>query len=335
MTKFWNVLYSSLGYNQPLAIFIAILVVFVLIAIIPFLVNLIFAFTKEKLNSKGTVLLYAFMCGFFLTMATFGFLKESLEISSINTSAILNSDFKIYGWNILVVVGGLIIGIGFAALVRQLVRKSINSKIATDKSARLFLHSHDIGHDHGDMDHHEHEIAPSHDIQISSNAQSKPAYKLVAILLLLLHRIPEGFLIGFIISGIESKGITSTSVAFLISLILHLIPEQVLFYYRQREMGWSRAKALFISTLCLFLFLPAMLLGGYLGKHIYSIWQLRAMVQSFIAGIFIFISILEFLPEFYHAHHDKKLFFWTIFVFMVGIIFCAFVLAFHKHGQGI
>lgn len=103
-------------------------------------------------------------------------MKESLEISSINASAILNSDFKIYGWNILVVVGGLIIGIGFAALVRQLVRKSINSKIATDKSARLFLHSHDIGHDHSDMDHHEHEIAPSHDIQISSNAQSKPAY---------------------------------------------------------------------------------------------------------------------------------------------------------------
>nr|WP_307921810.1 hypothetical protein [Mycoplasmopsis bovis] len=70
-------------------------------------------------------------------------------------------------------------------------------------------------------------------------------------MLLLLHRIPEGFLIGFIISGIENKGITSTSVAFLISLILHLIPEQVLFYYRQREIGWSRAKALFISTLCL------------------------------------------------------------------------------------
>nr|WP_307927189.1 hypothetical protein [Mycoplasmopsis bovis] len=73
------------------------------------------------------------------------------------------------------------------------------------------------------------EIAPSHDIKVATNAQSKPTYKLVAILLLLLHRIPEGFLIGFIISGIENKGITSTSVAFLISLILHLIPEQVLF----------------------------------------------------------------------------------------------------------
>nr|WP_307924066.1 hypothetical protein [Mycoplasmopsis bovis] len=72
-------------------------------------------------------------------MATFGFLKESLEISSINTSAILNNDLKIYGWNILVVVGGLIIGIGFAALVRQLVRKSINSKIATDRFCQIIF----------------------------------------------------------------------------------------------------------------------------------------------------------------------------------------------------
>nr|WP_307923703.1 ZIP family metal transporter [Mycoplasmopsis bovis] len=336
MTKYWNALYSSLGYNQPLAIFIAIIIVFILIALIPFLVNLIFAYTKEKLNSKGTVLLYAFMCGFFLTMATFGFLKESLEISSINTSAILNNDLKIYGWNILVVVGGLIIGIGFAALVRQLVRKSINSKIATDRICQIiFTLTWYWSWSHRSRITTINEIAPSHDIKVATNAQSKPTYKLVAILLLLLHRIPEGFLIGFIISGIENKGITSTSVAFLISLILHLIPEQVLFYYRQREIGWSRAKALFISTLCLLLFLPAMLLGGYLGKYIYNIWQLRALVQSFIAGIFIFISILEFLPEFYHAHHDKKLFFWTIFVFMIGIIFCAFVLSFHKHGQGI
>lgn len=51
-------------------------------------------------------------------MVIFGFLKELFEISLINISAILNSDFKIYGWNILVVVGGLIIGIGFVALVR-------------------------------------------------------------------------------------------------------------------------------------------------------------------------------------------------------------------------
>lgn len=79
---------------------------------------MIFVFIKEKLNSKGIVFLYVFMCGFFFIMVIFGFLKELFEISLINISVILNSDFKIYGWNILVVVGGLIIGIGFVVLVR-------------------------------------------------------------------------------------------------------------------------------------------------------------------------------------------------------------------------
>ncbi|WP_029513396.1 ZIP family metal transporter [Mycoplasmopsis primatum] len=335
MNQFWNSLYSSLGYNSQLTAFVIILIVLSIIVIVPFLVNLVFAFTKEKLNKKGTVLLYAFMCGFFITMALFGFLKESLEISSVNNNAIYNENIKIYGWNILVVVGGLALGLCFAWLVRFLIRLSISNKISKDKTARLFLHSHDIAHDHHNDQEHEHQIAPNHDIQNAHVTENKPGYKIVAILLLLLHRIPEGFLIGFIISGIENKGITSTSFAFLISLILHLIPEQIIFYYRQREMGWSRAKALTISTLCLLLFLPAMIIGAYSGHHIYGIWQLRAVVQSFIGGVFIFLSILEFLPEFYHAHHDKKLFLWTMILFFLGIVICAFILSFHKHGQGI
>lgn len=50
-------------------------------------------------------------------------------------------------------------------------------------------------------------------------------YKLVVILFLFFYRIFEGFLIGFIISGIESKGIILILVVFLILLIFYLIFE--------------------------------------------------------------------------------------------------------------
>ncbi|MBZ4203378.1 ZIP family metal transporter [Mycoplasma tauri] len=339
--KLWHGVHVSTGRNINLTHFIFILIAILIIVTIPLLFNLIFAFSKEKLSKKGTVYLYAFMSGFFITMALFGFLKESLEISSIyapvNVPKANESKFVIYGWNILIVVGGLILGLFSAWGMRALIKLSVEKKISKDTTAKTFLHVHDFSHEN-EHDHHsnpENHISPSHEVIKQANSENKPQYKFVAIILLLLHRIPEGFLIGFIISGIEKYGITSTSIAFLISLILHLIPEQILFYYRQREIGWSRRKSLVVSSLCLLLFLPSMLIGAYGGSGIHQIWELKGIVQSFMAGIFIFISILEFLPEFYHAHHNKKIAKFAIILFMVGLIFAAFVLSFHQHGQGV
>lgn len=328
----WTPIYE-LTYNQDVTYLIFIIIGFFGLTLIPFLVTVIFALSKEKLSTKSNIYLYSFICGFFLTMATFGFLKESLEISSIYGAN--HNKWITYGWNILVVVGGLSFGLLFAWGIRSLIRYAAKKKISKDKEASVFIHTHDLAHDHGD-DHHDHQIAPTHleEIKTEEKSENHPSYKLVAILLLLVHRIPESFLIGYIISimGQGTHVITTVSIAFWISAVLHLIPEQLVFYYRLREIGKSRAYALWTSSASLLIFIPFMVLGAWVGKYICDVWQLRAIVQSFVGGVFIFTSIVEFLPEFYHAHHDKKVFKWTILLFMLGIIICAFILSFHQHG---
>lgn len=341
MDKFWRVLKNGANLNDNLAIFYLILIAVGILIVFPMIIIIILAFTKEKLKKRSSVLLYAFMCGFFITMATFGFLKESLEISSVESMGFTNNNWIIYGWNILLVTSGLLLGLLFAWGVRSLMVKASKNKIAKDKTARVFLHTHDLTHDHEheEKETTECEVSPDHlkDFKTEEEAdeKGKHIYKTAAIILLMLHRIPEGFFIGYIISVIAAKElITSVSVAFLISSVFHLIPEQIIFYYRQREMNWSRKKSLWITFSSLLLFLPPMLVGAYSGKYIYDLWQVRAVVQSFIGGIFLFTSVIEFLPEFYHAHHDKKLFKSTLFLFMTGIVICVIILSFHVHGAG-
>lgn len=339
MAKLWNNIYD-LTFNANVTYLIFILIGFVVLTFLPFLVTLIFAFSKGKLSKTSYVYLYSFICGFFITMATFGFLKEALEISSVHSVNYANGNKWItYAWNIFIVVSGLTLGLLFAWGIRSLIRHSAKRKIFKDKTASVFVHTHDLSHDHHD-EHHHSEIAPSHleHIHNDEHDESNPIYKMVAILLLLVHRIPESFLIGYIISTIganTSHVITSVAIAFIISAVLHLIPEQLVFYYRLREMGKSRSKSLIFSSASLLIFLPFMFLGTYTGVYIYEFWQLRGIIQSFVGGIFIFTSIVEFLPEFYHAHHDKKVFKWTIVLFFIGIIICAFILSFHQHGIGV
>ncbi|WP_338822533.1 ZIP family metal transporter [Mycoplasmopsis felifaucium] len=337
MSKIWENIHLSTGANTNLTYFIFILIAFGLLTLIPFLVTVIFAFSKAKLSQKSNIYLYSFICGFFITMATFGFLREALEISSVNKNNI--NKWITYGWNICIVVSGLVLGLLFAWGIRSLIHYGAKKKLAKDKTASVFIHSHDLGHNLDGKHDHDHGIAPTHleNIKNDKKDEQHPAYKLVAILLLLIHRIPESFLIGYIISIIgtsEGAVITSVSIAFIVSAILHLIPEQLVFYYRLREMGKSRAMAITLSSASLLIFLPFMFLGTYAGQFM-NFPVLKGIIQSFVAGVFIFTSIVEFLPEFYHAHHDRKVFKLTMFLFMLGIVVCAFILSFHQHGAGI
>ncbi|MGV2393620.1 UNVERIFIED_CONTAM: hypothetical protein O8I53_12140 [Campylobacter lari] len=191
------------GNNNDLVYLILILIVTASIVILPIIVTIIFAFSKEKLSQKSSVLLYAFVCGFFITMALFGFLRESLETSSLYVAKSNKiTPLAGLGYNVLIVCGGLLSGLGFAYLVRYLVRLATLKKISKDQEAAVFLHSHDLAHD-DDHAHIHHEIAPDH-LEFKEKQtpnESHPSYKLVAILLLLIHRIPEGFLIGHFIES--------------------------------------------------------------------------------------------------------------------------------------
>ncbi|VEU75565.1 ZIP Zinc transporter [Mycoplasmopsis maculosa] len=332
MQQIADYLLTKIPDNNNLVYFILVLIVTAGLITLPLIVTLIFAFTKEKLSQKSSVLLYAFICGFFITMALFGFLKESLEVTSLGAGKALYSKGQIYGFNILIVGSGLIGGLLFSYTVRTLIRLASKRNIAKDHEAAVFLHTHDIAHDHSEHNHNK--IAPDELDFHKKESESNPSYKLVAILLLLIHRIPEGLLIGYYISNWVSgtqNNFNSLELVFFLSAILHLIPEQILFYYRQREMGWSRAKSIAVSTACLLLFLPAIYIGVYIGGSLNNAWWFNGLIYAFMGGTFLFTSIVEFFPEFYHSHHNKKLFRWTLILFMIGIIIAAIILSIHSH----
>ncbi|UUD35281.1 ZIP family metal transporter [Mycoplasmopsis caviae] len=322
----------SIGTREIAAKFYLILIAFAIIFLVPILVSLIVPLFKKKLSKNGSTLLYAFVTGFFLTMALFGFLKEALEISSTYAPSSLSANATLsqirwatYGWNILLIVSGLIGGLIFAFSIKYLV-KSVSKKHLAKSKASVFVHSHE--HVQGDNEQH------SHMDNLNTSTKADNRLKIVALLLLLTHRIPEGFLIGYSLNNLYvDKEIGTLGFAFFISFIMHLIPEEIVFYYRQREMGVSRWKAISTSIGCLFLFLPMMLLGIFLGKYIQNIWQLRAFLQATIAGIFFFTATMEFLPEFYSTHYDAKMFKKVMITFMAGLVVCALILAIHQHGK--
>ncbi|OAB48994.1 ZIP family metal transporter [Mycoplasmopsis gallinarum] len=337
-------LIQNFGFgNENLAKFTFTLLVSLIILTIPILISLIFPLiTKGRLSKKTTVLIYAFVTGFFICMALFGFARESLETVTtrgFSDKNLINAPkWQLYLVNITIVGGGIALGLSIAYGLRKLgTIISKNKNLINDPEASAFIHSHELSHDN-DHIHYAHGIAPDHSVKrpYKVDNASRAENKVLALLLLLTHRIPAGILIGYSLNAFfvssNSLQFGGLSLAFMISFILHLIPEQIIFYYRQREMGISRLKASLWTIGSLLLFFPLMLIGIYLGKYLNEYWYLNALISAIVAGIFLFTAVVEFLPEFYHSHHDKKIFRIVMLIFMLGIVICAMILSFHEHG---
>ncbi|MFV8477626.1 ZIP family metal transporter [Mycoplasma sp. VS410B] len=379
---------DSVGGNQNLATFIVVLVTLLILLSIPTLLSFIlplFHRLKDRKFKSFTFYLYAFSTGFFIALALFGFLRESIETSSHGAidyypGAPENKNI-VYGLNIATVVTGLIVGLLFSFTLKFVITYRINKALKKDKNMSVFVHEHgdhEHHHDarhvhskknveilqlenknslaifkdktlytgdkyihHHDHDNHYHDHAHPDYIfgQEENLAQAEeaiiyktsPKMKVIALLLLLTHRIPEGILLGYNLSLATEGKLNNLSTAYFISLVLHLFPEESIFYFRLREAGFSKVKSLLLSFLGLSLFLPFMLIGAYAGAKINDLWWLKAGMFAAIAGIFLFTSIVEFIPEFYHNHIEKKKWFFILFSLFVGIIVAVFILSFHSH----
>ncbi|EFF41416.1 ZIP family metal transporter [Mycoplasmopsis alligatoris] len=327
--------------NDNLAKFLLVLVFLLIIITIPVAIAIAFPLLKSKLSAKNKIYLYAFSTGFFTVLALFGFMREALEISSIFSAKTFgaNNTNKIYLVNIGVVAGGALMGLIFAYCVKFFISYKIHKKLLMNKKTSIFVHEHDLGTDsHHTHEHADHIFNRDDSIESAENALTKKTeskLKIIALLLILTHRIPEGFILGYNLNLIFEDKSSGLTIAFIISLILHLIPEEMIFYYRLRDSGFSKWKSLALSILFLLLFFPFMMFGIYFGSSINEHWWIRALMQSSIGGIFIFTSLVEFFPEFYHNNMDKKKWYITIVWLLIGIIFSIFVLSFHTHGQGL
>ncbi|WP_406613428.1 ZIP family metal transporter [Mycoplasma corogypsi] len=344
MFNFWtqlaNNLTNSLNGNVVGAKIALVFIFIAFLLVIPVGISILFPIFKSKLNHRTKVYLYAFSTGFFLILASFGFLREALH----NSEAYAESHPEVNEIliNVLVVFGGLISGLMFSFALKYVITYRINKKLMSSKKLSVFVHDH--SHEHGVAHIHEH---PDHiftqedSLSLAEDALAEKVsgkLKVIALALLLTHRVPEGFLIGYNLSlffenGSGSGAINSLTTAYFISLILHMIPEELVYYYRLREAGYGRWSALLISTLMDFLFLPFMIVGVFVGGAVANhIWA-QGFMMAIIGGIFLFTSLVEFFPEFYHVNMEKKQWFITIISLFVGVAFAAFVLLFHSHGS--
>ncbi|SJZ52119.1 ZIP family metal transporter [Mycoplasmopsis verecunda] len=393
LNNFYEYLANLPGSSASLATFIIILIALLCLLAVPTLLSLIlplFHRLKDKRFKNFTFYLYAFSTGFFIALAMFGFLRESIEQSSHGAAAHFGDRNKsiIYGINIGTVVSGLIFGLLFSFALKFVITYRINKVLKKDRKLSVFVHDHGVEHHSHDHDHsslvvYSHTNKKNDNTDSLLNAEQKisssdvviysgdkyihqhkhlnhthshahpdyifgqeenlaqaeetiinktsPKMKVIALLLLLTHRIPEGILLGYNLTLATEGQTNNLTIAYFVSLILHLIPEESIFYFRLREAGFGRINSLLLSFLGLSLFLPFMLIGAYAGQYINELWWLKAIMFSAIAGIFLFIAIVEFIPEFYHNHMSKKQWFTVLVSLFIGIIIGVLILSFHSH----
>lgn len=329
------------GIEHDLAFFIIGILISISLILIPVLVASIVPLFIKKPKRTFSIYLYAFITGMLIILGTFGYLREAMEITSTGLFFRVRGYYlqsEIYSWNLLFVFGGAMVGIVIAFLMKFVIAYYISKKI--DKNS-IFVHSH--GHSDSESHNHDNHTTHNHNKEhsdiifnkndvIEMNVKIKNKNKWTALFLLLGHRVPEGLLIGLgIATMINNANSQSLSIAFFISFVLHTMPEEIIFFYRQREMGISPLKASLNSTGAIALIIPFIFIGLYGFEIINKLKWMQAFTQAIVGSIMLFTALVEFIPEFYHTNMKRKEWIITISILFAGILFAIFVLSFHMH----
>lgn len=133
------------------------------------------------------------------------------------------------------------------------------------------------------------------------------------IILVLFHRIPASITIGLLASTIQDE------IALFIVICLHMIPEVLLMYYRQVEMGISKKKILFNIILINSIFIPLIIIGAAIGEGIHDYWYIEASIYFLTGIVMAYASVSELIPEYinylsahshtpkaHHEHHEHS-----------------------------
>ena len=149
----------------------------------------------------------------------------------------------------------------------------------------------------------ENETKHDHDELIFNLNDHNPKSKAFAIFFLLSHRIPDGLIIGTLATQIAKSGdINPVNIIFLCSFLIHIIPEELIIL--GSVITWFS-------------------LNNEFAIHV---------VQLIAASFLLFISIVEFIPEFIHdVKTNGKEWYIIILIWIIGIAIGIFVLSFHDH----
>lgn len=291
-----------------------ILVVSAFVIGIPLVYVILIPIIKPTISNNLSRYLYAFSSGFFIIIATVLFIGESKthlaeELETIVSGGAAASTAVLA----VILTSTILLGLFFSLGIKYLFAKNKGTKIFND-------HTHNEKHNH------------SHDHMIFNISDYNPKSKSLAIFFMLTHRLPDGLFIGLIASQIARDGVDVVNIIFLISFVIHVIPEELIIYYRQIEMGISKKKATFNSFLGNVATIPIIIIGSVAGWFSNESEIAIHIIQLIAASFLLFISIVEFIPEFLHENKlTGKEWYKTILILIFGIGFGIFVVCFHSH----
>lgn len=300
-------------------IYIILIVILVVLAI-PVLFGLLLPVFKPRLSQNGSIYLYAFSSGFFFILGVFGFLSEAKEDLigwfELNNTPIVNQ------WLISISILGLVSAFVLTSslFIKYLLVKKIGNKDAKD-------HGVHEGHDQHQVHNHDQLIYNPNDVD--------PKAKLFSILLILAHKIPGGLILGFLIFSIsEKQDIDLLQIMFLVTFILHMIPEALIIFYRQIEVGIDKWKATLNSFLATMILIPFIFIGAYSSSAIHSNANFEiifAIAKVCVGSFFIYTALIEFIPEFLHQNINAKTWYFSMIFLIIGIVSCLSIFSVHAH----
>ena len=295
---------------------ILVIVIFVISAFvigIPLIYGICLPIFKPKISSKATKYIYAFSSGFFIMMSTVLFIGESKTHLEEEFTTIFQNNIVL----VKTITGIMIAFIIFLGLIFSLGLKYFFAK-----------------HFKGKAINSENETKHDHDGLIFNLNDHNPKSKAFAIFFLLSHRIPDGLIIGTLATQIAKSGnINPVNIIFLCSFIIHIIPEELIIYYRQIEMNVPVKKATINSLIAVCSIIPLIILGSVITWFSLNNEFAIHIVQLIAASFLLFISIVEFIPEFIHdVKTNGKQWYIIILIWIIGLTAGIFVLSFHDHG---
>lgn len=235
-----------------------------IVFVVPLLVTLIFYFFNIKLNAIKITYLYAFITGLLLVLAIFGFINEA---KNLLFEYYQKNNLEINNLMIVVIIAsGAIIGVVFGILTKWIYtyrNKKANSNLSINKQSQKKFHD-----------------------------------KLMSIIFLLIHNLIDGIILGFLLYDSGSKIFQIENIGLLIAFVLHLIPTTICIYYINILKTNNKRNSFLLAISSNLIIVPFIFVGITITHYAINVYWLFPFLLSATSGSLIFVSIIDFSPEF-------------------------------------
>ncbi|AAT27563.1 ZIP family metal transporter [[Mycoplasma] mobile] len=323
---------STTGIFGPTSAGIGIIATIISVIVVgfPLLLGFLLPIIKPKLKKTTMTYMYALTAGYFVILGLFILFIESSHflnlftatktetVTNPNTGAVTTTTFsfsqgEIFGIRFGIIGMSFILVLTIGLIIKYFISKKLVKKESDNHKNGIHEISH--GHNHGDG------IFNLNDVN--------PKAKMYALILIVMHKIPAALTVGFFVSQYANNDTNSLNLIFLITFLLHIIPEELIFYYRQIDMGVSKWKAASVSALFSLIFVPFLFIGAYSANQIKDSLAIPFILAA-IGALLVFTALVEFIPELLHEKLTIKMWYRTIIALLIGMAFGVVILLAHE-----